>query len=421
MTMIRNRMYRFSALKWWSRSCAAGLAMILVTLTSCGEDEDADVTPPGEVSEVSVEPLNGGARFEYKLPVDEDLHYVEATYTNAQGQEVFKVASFYETSIEIDGFNDTLTHTATLYAFDRSRNRSDGVEVTFNPLVSYIQLVRQSIWIEPALGGVQVHWQNAAAKQVFVYLYIEDGEQSEERILSSSSMDETFMVRGLDSIPYDFSVVVEDFNGNKTEKVFKQTIKPLFEEKIDKSDWSLVSSLSVDGNAWEGETVNFFDDVIDTKDSPADNSYFIINRDDNGGVLNFPLDIVIDMNKQVVVNRFTVWQRAYWYSDAENQGVSANYYYYQNENMRSFDLWASNDLNEWLLLGKFDIGDPKDEDGNIPPEKIQEALDGHEFTLDEISEPFRYLKFSITAGYGSETNVYGSEITLFGIDDVSGK
>ncbi len=418
---MRKMMSKSRKLQWRHGIVMTGLAMALVSLMSCGEDEDADLVPPGEVSEITIEPLHGGARFEYKLPGDEDLHYVEAVYTNAQSAEVFKVASFYETTLEIDGFNDTLEHSATLYAVDRSRNRSEGVEITFNPLVSHIHLVKESIWIEPALGGVQVHWQNEAAKQVFVYLYIEDGEQSEERILSSSSVDEIFMVRGLDSLLYDFSVVVEDFNGNKTEKVFKQTIKPLFEEKIDKADWSLVSSLSVDGNAWEGQTVNFFDDVVDTKDSPADNSYFIINRDDNGGVLNFPLDIVIDMNKQVVVNRFTVWQRAYWYSDAENQGVSADYYYYQNENMRAFDLWASNDLDEWLLLGKFDIGDPKDEDGNIPPDKIQEAIDGHEFTLHEISDPFRYLKFSITAGYGSETNVYGSEITLFGIDDVSGK
>ncbi len=419
--MIPNILITSRELKYWHRIVLIGLTMAMVSLTSCGEEEDADLVPPGEVSEITVEPLNGGARFDYKLPADEDLHYVKAVYTNAQGASVFKVASFYETTIEIDGFNDTLAHTATIHTVDRSKNMSEGVEVTFNPLVSHIQLVKESIWIEPALGGVQVHWQNEAAKQVFVYLYIEDGNQSEERILSSSSADETFMVRGLDSILYDFSVVVEDFNGNKTDKVFKQAIKPLFEEKIDKSDWSLVGSLSVDGNAWEGETDNFFDDVVDTKDSPADNSYFIINRDDNGGVLNFPLDIVIDMNKHVVVNRFTVWQRAYWYSEAENQGVSAEYYYYQNENMRSFDLWASNDLDEWLLLGKFDIGDPKDDDGNIPPDKIQEAIDGHEFTLDEISDPFRYLKFSITAGYGSETNVYGSEITLFGIDNVAGK
>jgi len=415
------RMNRFSEIKWRSRHVMTGLVIVLVSLYGCKEPEDTDLVPPGDVSDISIEPLHGGARFEYTLPSDEDLHFVEAVYTNAQGEEVFKVASYYSTQIEIDGFNDTLQHSAVLYAVDRSRNRSGGVPVTFNPLISHIHLVKESIWLEPALGGVQVHWENEAARQVFVYLYIESEETSEERILSSSAVDENFMVRGLDSIAYDFSVVVEDFNGNKTEKVFKERLKPLFEEKIDKSDWSLVTALSVDGNAWEGETVNFFDDVVDTKDSPADNSYFIINRDDNGGVLNFPLDIVIDMQKQVVLNRFTVWQRAYWYTDAENQGVSTDYYYYQNENMRSFDLWASNDLDTWLLLGKFDIGDPKDEDGNIPPEKIQEAIDGHEFQLDEISDPFRYLKFSITAGYGSETNVYGSEITLFGIDDVGTK
>jgi hypothetical protein len=237
--------------------------------------------------------------------------------------------------------------------------------------------------------------------------------------LSIPFMVNPLMVRGLDSIPYDFSVVVEDFDGNKTEKVFVDRLKPLFEQKIYKQSWSLVSAQSVDSNAWEGVTENFWDDVIDTHQSDADNSYFIINRDNNGGVLNYPLDIVIDLNKKVIVNRFTVWQRAYWYSGAEANGVSKLPYYYQNENMRTFELWVSNDLSEWLLLGAFDIGDPKDEDGNIPADKIKEALDGHNFSLDEVSEPFRYLKFSITASYGSETNVYGSEISLYGIDNVA--
>jgi len=86
--------------------------------------------------------------------------------------------------------------------------------------------------------------------------------------------------------------------------------------------------------------------------------------------------------------------------------------------MRSFELWTSNDKTVWTLLGSFDIGDPKDEDGNIPAAKIQEAIDGHEFSLENTSEPFRYLKFSLTSSFGSETNVYGSEITLFGLDNL---
>lgn len=411
--MIQNSADRTGRIKM-----PALILLLFIAAASCVETETEDLDPPGEVSGVSVVPTYGGGILTYTLPEDEDLHYVKATYTNALGEDVFRVASYYDTNLEIDGFNDTLEHDVLLQAVDRSNNHSEGVTVQFSPLVSHIHLVKESITLEPALGGVQVHWDNIAGKQVFVYVFIENEGFSDQRILASSSQSESFMVRGLDSIAYDFSVQVEDFDGNKTEQVFKETLKPLFEQKIDKSSWTLVSSLSVDGNAWEGVTQNFWDDVIDTHESDADNSYFIINRDDNGGTLNYPLDIVADLNKQVIVNRFTVWQRAYWYSGAENQGVSAEPYYYQNENMRSFELWASNDLSEWLLLGSFDIGDPKDADGNIPPEKIQEALDGHEFTLDEISDPFRYLKFSITSSYGSETNVYGSEISLYGIDNV---
>ena len=391
------------------------LTLILIT-QSC-KKEELDTTPPGKVSVTNIEPLNGGALISFDLPPDNDLLYVKAQYVNSLGNEVFKASSRFGNSIEVDGFNDTLSHKVSLYAIDRSNNQSEAVEVQITPLESFIFLVQNSIAIKPDLGGVQVSWENPAEKTVFVYLYYSDKDQEKSRILSSNKMSDSFIVRGLDSLDYEFSTMVEDFNGNKTEKQLVATVKPLFEEKIDKTTWSLVESLSIDGNAWEGVTENFWDDVIDTKENPGDNSYFIINRDDNGGILNYPLDIVIDFDKKIILNRFVVWQRAYWYV-AGNNGISADPYYYQNENMRSFDLWASNDKQEWVLLGEFDIGDPKDEDGNIPPDKIKEAIDGHEFELDETSEPFQYLKFSITSSYGSETNVYGSEITLFGLDNI---
>ena len=394
----------------------AATLMLLVSANSCTKEE-LDSTQPGPLLVLDVEPTNGGAIIKYQLPDDSDLLYVRAEYTNALGEDVFKVGSRYTNSVEIDGFIEAGTYTVHLYAVDQANNKSEATRIDINPLKSFIFLVQESIDLEPDLGGVKISWENPLQKTVFVYLYYDNGINEKERILSSGKTEETFVIRGMDSISYDFSVVVEDFEGNKTDKIFVDRLKPLFEEKIDKTPWTLVSTLSVDGNAWEGETVNFWDDVVDTKESPADNSYFIINRDNNGGTLNFPLDIVIDLNKQIILNRFVVWQRAFWYTDGSN-GASDDYYYYQNENMRSFDLFASNDKQEWRLLGNFDIGDPKDEDGNIPADKIQEAIDGHEIELDETSEPFRYLKFSITSGYGSETNVCGSEITLYGLDNV---
>ena len=82
-----------------------------------------------------------------------------------------------------------------------------------------------------------------------------------------------------------FSTEVEDFDGNKTGLEQKAILTPLFEEEINKSTWSLITSQSVNGNAWEGATVNFWDDVIDTTGNNSDNSYFMIWRDQNGGSL----------------------------------------------------------------------------------------------------------------------------------------
>ena len=87
--------------------------------------------------------------------------------------------------------------------------------------------------------------------------------------------------------------------------------------------------------------------------------------------------------------------------------------------MRSFNLYASNNAIDWILLGEFDIGDPSDENGNIPQDYIDAAANGHDFDLDAVSEPFRYLKFSITSNFGSDTYVHGSEISLWGLDNIN--
>jgi hypothetical protein len=73
---------------------------------------------------------------------------------------------------------------------------------------------------------------------------------------------------------------------------------------------------------------------------------------------------------------------------------------------------------EWQLIGTFDIGDPKSSEGEVPIAKLEEAALGHDFILDEISPEFRYFKFSITANFGSDTFVHGSEVSLFGIDNI---
>ena len=390
------------------------LIFALVALVfSCSKSEDGDSTPPGKLTVNSITPTNGGGIISYDLPTDTDILYVTAVYTNANGVEISRVSSKYNTSIEVSGLNQTTPISVQLYVIDESYNRSEVVEIEFTPLPSFIYLVQDSIEIIPDLGGVKISWDNIESKTVYVFLHIMNAGTEEVRILSSNNEEETRFVRGLESVEMTFSTRIEDFEGNTTTLEEKDTLTPLFEEEIDKSPWALVSGLSVNGNAWEGETTNFWDNVVDTAAASNDDSYFIIWRDQNGGSLNWPLDIVIDMNKNIKIHRLTLWQRAYWYGGPD--GVA---YYFQEENMKAFELYTSNDAQEWTFLGAYDIGDPRDGEGNIPSSSLEAAAAGHDFELEGVSEAFKYLKISITANYGSETYVHGSEITLFGLDNL---
>ena len=389
------------------------IPLFVFVAVACSDNEDGDTTPPGVLTVDMVTPTNGGGIINYTLPDDNDILYVKAEYTNSNGVDVSRASSSYNNSIEIDGLNQTTALTITLYVVDENFNQSAPIFVELIPLESFIYLVQESIELAADLGGFRITWDNIESKTVYVYVHINDGTEEEVRILSSDNAQESIAVRGLPSTEISISTRVQDFDENTTTLEEKGTLTPLFEEVIDKSTWTLLASQSVNGNAWEGDSTNFWDDVIDTTGNNSDNSYFMIWRDLNGGSLNWPLDLVINLNKNVKITRFSVWQRAFWYN-----GPSDVPYYFQEENMKSFTIYASNDAQVWQELGQFDIGDPRDSEGNIPAAALESAANGHEFELDAVSEAFRYLKFSVTSNYGSETYVNGSEITLYGLDNL---
>ena len=407
-------MKTYSKIQLIFKNLRAILPLISLILVGCEESNIGDTTPPGELTVVSITPTNGGGIITYELPQDDDILFVRADYTNAQGEDVFRVSSKSNNHIEISGMVEAEAVEISLRVVDENENESNSVIVSLIPERSFIYEILDNISLVEDLGGVRVYWENQVEKTVFIYFYIKVDGEEEVRILSSSLKTNYQFIRGLAAVPTNISVKVEDFDGNSTSILELGEFTPLFEEKIDKTTWSLVSNLSINGNAYEGRTVNFWDDVVDTAATNSDNSYFIINRSDNGGVLRWPLDIVIDLNKTVKINRFKVWQRAYWYNGPD----ATTPYYYQAEKLREFDLFVSNDKIEWELLGSFDIGDPKNSDGEIPAEKIEEAASGHDFNLNEISPNFRFLKFSIRSNYGSDSFTHGSEISIFGRDNL---
>ena len=144
------------------------LLFIFTTIISCSESENIDTTPPGILSNISVTPTNGGGIISYSLPSDDDILYVKAVYTNSQGEEVFRVSSKHNTSIEVNGLSQSTPVNVKLLVVDLNENISEIVAIEFTPLESFIFFVQESIQIAPDLGGVKITWENIASKTVFV-------------------------------------------------------------------------------------------------------------------------------------------------------------------------------------------------------------------------------------------------------------
>ena len=423
------------------KKCIFCFAVILLPMLffSCNGNENIDDSPaPALVTITGYDKTNGGAIIHYELPDDKNLLFVQAEYTNSLNKEVSKVSSRYDNKIAIGGFNDLDPHVITLYSVGRNGKKSAAQTTTIVPDTSYIELIKRSLTFEPILGGVRADWYTPASETVFLYIDYDDGENEYQRIISNSRGDSVSVnVRGLDSIPYRFHVTVEDLSGNRTERADKGEHKPRPELKIDKSTWRVLANLSANGTSGDGRTENFIDDVVDTRELPSDNSYFIINRSNNGGTLEFfseqtvssggkPLMMVVDMGKEIMLSRFVCWQRAFDYSTRENDGdgnslgFSREYAYYKDDNLKSFLFYATNNLSDITVANVWenplvycDFGGPYT-DGFIPASKIAEAIDGHEYELPGAVGPFRYFVMAITGTYGSETQVCFSEISLYG-------
>ena len=128
------------------------LLFIFAAIISCSDHEDIDTSSPGMLSNVSVIPTNGGGIISYTLPSDDDILYVKAVYTNSQGEEVFRVSSKHNSTIEVNGLSQSTPVNVKLFVVDVNENISETVAIDFTPLESFIFLVQESIQITPDLG-----------------------------------------------------------------------------------------------------------------------------------------------------------------------------------------------------------------------------------------------------------------------------
>lgn len=84
---------------------------------------DMDAPAPGQISNVKVKPLPGGAMLTYDIPQDDHLSYVLAVYEIQPGVVRQAKSSVYTDTLRLDGFGDVSSRTVQLYSVGKKREK----------------------------------------------------------------------------------------------------------------------------------------------------------------------------------------------------------------------------------------------------------------------------------------------------------
>ena len=404
--------------------------------TACSEDDGyADTVAPGQITNVRFTPNYGGGYFLYDIPDDDDFLYVRADYVVDSGEKISKTCSTYGDTLFIEGFGQVKEYEVKLYSIDRSENASEPVIQYVTPLESNTNMVASTITVRPGFSSLIAEWTNELEQTVDVFVRLDDGNKTVEKVLSSNSKEGFFMVENLQNVDYQVSVYTKDQYGNTSAVKDCGKVKPLEDGKLDKSSWSFLANQYLYGNRWdynsnpnpdeqtplpeymgsftndslknapasayEGRIEKFWDDILYTK-NPENLNIF------NTGEWGYPYSYFIDLGRTVRGSRVRYHQRT---SDA-----------YGSENVQTFQLWISDDkdpvdgITDWELVSTYTIVKPADQ-----YEADLEAEAGHEFILypleTKYTKPFRYLRFKALKGFTERMTSVGSEITLYGLEE----
>jgi len=386
------------------------ITILLILFVSCKDSENEKISiKPKSVLNAKFEPSMGGGIITYDLPDDESIHFVKATYTLKTGQVIERASSYFTNSIEIEGYDDTGEHEILLYSVSYDGQLSDPVILRIQTLGSPLEDIVESFQIKPYFSSARLTWENPTGAWVQVIIEIETKDRTV--VQTEYNMNEGFnemIIKNLSAESYHFRGLVKDKYGNESKKVDIGSFTPYVDYKIDKTEWNYIPNHELpDGleNAdlifQEGRLTKFWDDMID--DALLNNLNFFVSSQ------GFPFSYYIDMGRMVKISRFTVWQR--------EKNWAMPHYYYNGQNLRTFELWISKDKINWERVRRATIVKSMSE-----TIALEEAREGHEFVVypddPKFSPEFRYLEFRGIESFGMEDQYAClSEITLYGIEE----
>jgi hypothetical protein len=336
-------------------------------LTSCKEQErfeigyDDNIPPSPPEYYGKYIPLYGGAKIYFDVPKDEDLLSIDATYVNEQGKTVWFTVSYYQDTINVYGFSDTLEKRVTLYAVDRAGNKSTPVYADVRPLEPAYKRLARTLVAKPGFSSFFMDWKNDLQQNVNVYAdfsYTQYGKSNELKLIYTSNLlEERWMIRDLEPdsttnepVTVNLKIRVEDYYGNMTDDIEMDPITMLVDEKIPKTNWRLPeayesgpdrkgSAIMAYLSEGEGRALSVIDDIID--DGKNMNYGHTGHKANGAGNLNNPFNILIDLGDYYELSRIITHQR---YSEGETTSIRGQYY--RPENIGTYRMYVWNEATE---------------------------------------------------------------------------
>lgn len=385
-----------------------GSMFLFLSCKDSGVNEtlNENTDPPGPVHNVSVENLPGGAELTYSLPEDQDLLYVRAEYTLTTGKEMEVKSSYYNNSLKIEGYADSLEHDVTLYAVNRNEISSEPVSVTIQPKRSTIWDVYESLETKAAFGGIRVEAENPLRSDVAILIMEKDdfGEwQVNPNSIYTSTDDIGYTLRGLDTLKQEFAFTVRDRWLNHTDTLVTE-VEPLFETAIPQSGYN---AYHLPGDAprhgstpmsglWDGNIMDW----------PS------IYMTQAAHTPSEPHSFTFDLGQMAKLSRIVIWDYPEYYN-------GRTYYYLGCP--RVFEVWGSEDPPEdgswdnWVKLGTYEEVKPSGLPyGEQNDEDYQAANSGFSWDFGIDAPRVRYLRFKSLENWGGTTNIGIAEVQVYG-------
>jgi Domain of unknown function/Domain of unknown function (DUF5126)/Domain of unknown function (DUF4959) len=379
------------------------LALLCIAVIGCKEDVlsplEKDSVAPQQISNPVSTSSPGAVKVTYSLPSDPDLMYVMAEYKNKYGKLISVKASSYTNSITVDGFADTASYDLSLYAVDKSENKSAPVTVKVKAQEPPIFGIRRSLTLVSDFGGINITFANPTEANIAVVVLYKDslGNFSTKETIYTKQKNGLFSSRGFPSKETVFGVYIRDRWDNRTDTL-KATLTPIFEKELDKTKFRVLT-LPTDAKVGFGLPIpNLWNNVIGPND--------MWHTDDTG----MPCQITFDMGVTAKISRFTIWQR---------QGV----WIYAHGNPKRYEIWGSNNpasdgsYNNWTKLASCVSVKPSGQpSGSNSQEDVSAAARGEETTVSLNAPAVRYIRVRVLETWAGGLATHVSEMTLYGND-----